>query len=77
MPFGVVLYYWQWSVEISWTMGLLEEWDGAVVGVFRPLPSGPLSAHFRPHPCNGRDRMRVVGYLLNVVYKVICAPPPM
>ena len=32
----------QWSVKISWRMGLPEEQDGAVVG---PLPcvSGPLS----------------------------------
>ena len=44
----------RWSVEISWRMGLLEEQDGAVVGVFLPLPSGPasgplsiLNAHFR------------------------------
>ena len=39
----------QWSVEISWRMGLLEE--HGVVGVFWPLPSSsPLSilnAHFR------------------------------
>ena len=32
----------QWSVEISWRMRLLEEQDDAVVG-----PSGPLNAHFR------------------------------
>ena len=43
-----VLYYWhcfglplgfRWSVEISWRMGLLEEQDGAVVGVFLPVRS--------------------------------------
>ena len=65
-----VLYYWQfvdfrWSVEISWRMGLLEEQDGDVVGVFLPLPFGPasgplsiLNAYFRlylPHLCSGRD----------------------
>ena len=36
------------SVKISWRMGLFEEQDGTVVGVFWPL-SGPLSiliAHF-------------------------------
>ena len=32
----------QWSVEISWRMGLLEEQDGAVVGMFLPLPSSRL-----------------------------------
>ena len=32
------------SVKISWWMGILEEQDGAVVGVFWPRPaSGPLS----------------------------------
>ena len=34
-----------WSVEISWTTGLLEEQDGAVVGVFWTLPSGQLPVH--------------------------------
>ena len=55
---GLLVGY-QWSVEISWRMGLLAEEDGAV---FWPLPSGlassPLSildAHFLPHPCSGRD----------------------
>ena len=40
----------RWSVKISWIMGVLEEEDGAVVGVSWPLPSDPLSilnAHFR------------------------------
>ena len=32
----------QWLVKISWRMGLLEEQNGTVVGVFWPLPpSGP------------------------------------
>ena len=31
-----------WSVEIFWRMSLLEEQDGAVVGVFLLLPSGPV-----------------------------------
>ena len=57
VPFGVdqaVLYYW----HCLWTSGgrwkFLGEQDGAVVGVFLPLPSGPassplsvLNAHFR------------------------------
>ena len=45
-PCGVdqaVLYYW----HCLWT-SVLKEQDGAVVGVFLPLPSGPASsAHFR------------------------------
>ena len=39
----------RWLVKISWRMGVLEEQDGVAVGVFWPLPSGPLSiitAHF-------------------------------
>ena len=39
----------RWSVEISWRMGLLEEQDGAVVGVFLPLPSGPASSILNAH----------------------------
>ena len=35
----------QWSVKISWQMGLLEEQDGTVVGVFWLLLSGPLPVH--------------------------------
>ena len=42
-----VLYYW----HCLWTSGgrwkFLGEQDGAVVGVFLPLPSGVLNAHFR------------------------------
>ena len=39
----------QLSVKFSWRMGLLEEQEGAVVGVFWPLPSDPasLNAHFQ------------------------------
>ena len=47
---GFLVGFW-WSVKISWRMGILEEQDGGVVGVFWSLPpSGPLSiinAHFR------------------------------
>ena len=36
---------------VSWRMGVLDEQDGAVVGVFWPLPSSPascpLNAHFQ------------------------------
>ena len=40
-------------------LDLLEERDGAVLGVIWPLPSGSaLNAH---HPCSRRDCMRVVG----------------
>ena len=34
----------QWLVQISWRMGLLEEQEGAVVGVFWLLPSGSASS---------------------------------
>ena len=47
VPFGVVLGIvcglpvgFRWSVE---RMGLLEEQDSGVAGVFWPLPSGPAS----------------------------------
>ena len=33
----------RWSVKISLRMGIPEEQDGAVVGVFWPLPSGLAS----------------------------------
>ena len=32
-----LLLAFQWSVKISWRMGLLEEQDDAIVGVFWPL----------------------------------------
>ena len=66
VPFGIdqaVLYYWHCLWTSGWLsvvgqnvlrMGLLEEQNGAVVGVFWPLPSSPassplsiLNAHFR------------------------------
>ena len=37
----------RWSVNISWRMGLFEEQDGAVVGVFWPLPSSPASEYIK------------------------------
>ena len=51
VPFGVdqtvvllaLFVDFQWSGKISWRMGLLEEQDGAVVGVFLSLTSGPAS----------------------------------
>ena len=58
VPFGVdqaVLYYYGllvgfwWSVEISWRMGLLEEQDSDVVGVFLPPLSGPASSPLNTH----------------------------
>ena len=47
-----------------------------------PLPaSGPLSilnAHFRPHTCSRHDWMIIFYFMdvFHVVYKVICAAPP-
>ena len=35
----------RWSVKISWRMGVFEKQDGAVVGVFWPLPSGFVLLH--------------------------------
>ena len=51
-------YYWHclWTsgvllaVNISWRMGPLEEQEGAVVGVFSPLPSGPASSPLKYTP---------------------------
>ena len=34
-----------WSVKISWRMGLLEEQDGAVMGVFWPSLLAQLPVH--------------------------------
>ena len=50
----------RWSVKNSWRMGLVEEQDGTIVGVFWTLPYMKCM----PHPCSGHDWMRVVGYLL-------------
>ena len=61
---------------------ILEEKDGAVVGVlvppFRSSPLSILNAHLWPHHCSGRDRMIIFYHMdvFHVVYKVICAPPP-
>ena len=46
------------------------EQDGVVVGVFWPLPSGPLSISLAATPLHDYDLMNV----FHVVYKVICAP---
>ena len=67
-----------WSVQISWKMGFLEEYDGGVVGVSWPLPS---SLHTSGSSCHtpAADVLEwewlVIFYLMDVFYKVICAPP--
>ena len=53
----------------------VEEQDGAVVRVFLPLPSGPaLKMHTSGSSCH--SEWLVIFYLMDVVYTVICAPPP-
>ena len=66
-------------VESSWRMGLTGWW---CCGRVLALPSGPASCplitHLWPHPCSGRDWMRLIfisWMSFHVVYKVICAPP--
>ena len=39
---GLMVGFW-WSVKFSWRMGILEQEDGTVVGVYWPLPSGLAS----------------------------------
>ena len=74
----------RWSVEISW---ILEEQDGAVVGVFLPLPSGSASGPLSMHTSGSsyhtpavdviKWEWLVIFYLMDVfheVYTVICTP---
>ena len=55
-------------------LGLLEEQDGAVVGVFCPLPSGPASSPLSMHTSGSSSVIEwewlVIFYLMNV------SPPP-
>ena len=40
VPFSGALFVdFQWSVKFSWRMGVLDQQDGAVVGVSLPLPT--------------------------------------
>ena len=42
---GVPVGFW-WSVKFSLRMGILEEWDGVVLGVSWSLPSNLASGHW-------------------------------
>ena len=58
-------------------MALLEEQDGAVVGMFWNIKCTLLALP----PTTRHDQMRVIGYLLHLGcvscgFKVICVPPP-